>query len=59
MEEKKEKGNFWLTVATFIVNKRKAFLVLFAIACIYCAACMNKIRILQNICRQTVRRELV
>lgn len=42
MEEKKEKGNFWLTVATFIVNKRKAFLVLFAIACIYCAACMNK-----------------
>ena len=25
MEEKKEKGNFWLTVATFIVNKRKAF----------------------------------
>ena len=39
MEEKKEKGNFWLTVATFIVNKRKAFLVLFAIACIYCAAC--------------------
>ena len=37
MEEKKEKGNFWLTVATFIVNKRKAFLVLFAIACIYCA----------------------
>ena len=30
--KKKEKGNFWLTVATFIVNKRKAFLVLFAIA---------------------------
>ena len=27
MEEKKEKGNFWLTVANFIVNKRKAFLV--------------------------------
>ncbi len=49
MEEKKEKGNFWLTVATFIVNKRKAFLVLFAIACIYCAACMNKVSVNQDI----------
>ena len=36
MEEKqeKEKGNFWLTVATFIVNKRKAIYVLFFIAII-------------------------
>lgn len=46
---KKGKGNFWLTVATFIVNKRKAFLVLFAIACIYCAACMNKVSVNQDI----------
>ena len=49
MEEKKEKGNFWLTVATFIVNTRKPFLVLFAIACIYCAACMNKVSVNQDI----------
>lgn len=30
MEEKqeKEKGNFWLTVASFIVNKRKAIEIL-------------------------------
>lgn len=33
MEEKKEKGNFWLTVATFIVNKRKAIYVLFFYCC--------------------------
>lgn len=49
MEEKKEKGNFWLTLANFIVNKRKAFLVLFAIACIYCAFCMNKTTVNQDI----------
>lgn len=49
MEEKKEKGNFWLTLANFIVNKRKAFLVLFAIACVYCAFCMNKTTVNQDI----------
>ena len=49
MAEKKEKGNFWLTLANFIVNKRKAFLVLFAIACVYCAFCMNKTTVNQDI----------
>ena len=49
MEEKKEKGNFWLILANFIVNKRKAFLVLFAIACVYCAFCMNKTTVNQDI----------
>ena len=49
MEEKKEKGNFWLTLANFIVNKRKAFLILFAIACVYCAFCMNKTTVNQDI----------
>lgn len=49
MEEKKEKGNFWLTLANFIVNKRKAFLVLFAIACVYCTFCMNKTTVNQDI----------
>lgn len=32
----KEGGNFWLTVAGFIVDKRKAILLLFACAAIYC-----------------------
>ena len=48
MEEKqeKEKGNFWLTVASFIVNKRKAIEILFVLS----------IRISHPICRQTVKR---
>ncbi|MFR6328042.1 MAG: hypothetical protein ACLUOI_03975 [Eisenbergiella sp.] len=49
MEEKKEKGNFWLTVATFIVNKRKAIYVLFFIAVIYSVASMNKVSVNQDI----------
>lgn len=32
----KEGANFWLTVAGFIVDKRKAILLLFACAAIYC-----------------------
>ena len=36
MEEKqeKEKGNFWLTVAYIILNKRKAIEILFVLAII-------------------------
>ena len=34
-QEKKKKGNLWLTVATFIVNKRKAIEILFVLAIIY------------------------
>ena len=49
MEEKKEKENFWLTVATFIVNKRKAIYVLFFIAVIYSVASMNKVSVNQDI----------
>lgn len=61
MEEKqeKEKGNFWLTVASFIVNKRKAIEILFVLAIIYSVLSINKvqvIRISHPICRQTVRR---
>ena len=35
-EKKEEGGNFWLTVAGFIVDKRKAILLLFICAAIYC-----------------------
>ncbi|MDO4292231.1 MAG: MMPL family transporter [Eubacteriales bacterium] len=49
MEEKKQKGNFWLTAATFIVNKRKAFFILFAIACVYSVVCMNRVSVNQDI----------
>ena len=37
MEEKqeKEKGNFWLTVACFIVKKRKAIEIVFGFGKIY------------------------
>ena len=34
-KEEKQKGNFWLTAATFIVNKRKAIEILFILAIIY------------------------
>ena len=60
MEEKqeKEKGNFWLTVASFIVNKRKAIEILFVLAMIYSVLSINKVQVNQDItsCRQTVRR---
>ena len=36
-KEQKSEGNFWLTVANFIVDKRKAILLLFLFAAIYCA----------------------
>lgn len=51
MEEKEEKkgGNFWLTVATFIVNKRKAILILFVFAIIYSIMSVNKVNINQDI----------
>ena len=41
-QEKKKKGNLWLTVATFIVNKRKAIEILFVLAIIYSVLCINK-----------------
>lgn len=36
-KEEKSGGNFWLTVASFIVDKRKAILLLFLFAAAYCA----------------------
>lgn len=49
MKEEKKKGNFWLAVATFIVNKRKAIEVLFVIAIIYSIFSINKVQVNQDI----------
>ena len=48
MEEKEESG-FWLKVAGFIVDKRKAIEILFVLAIIYSIICMNKVNINQDI----------
>ncbi len=43
MEELKNTKGIMIRLASFIVNKRKAVLVVFAIACIYCAASISKV----------------
>lgn len=48
-KQKKKKGNFWLTLATFIVNKRKAIEVLFVFAIIYSVLSVNKVQVNQDI----------
>ena len=48
-KEEKQKGNFWLSVATFIVNKRKAIEVLFVLAIIYSVMSINKVQVNQDI----------
>lgn len=48
-QEEKKKGNLWLTVATFIVNKRKATEILFVLAIIYSVLCINKVQVNQDI----------
>lgn len=45
MEHKTDRGNFMMQLATFVVNKRNAFVVLFAIACIYCLTTLNKAKV--------------
>lgn len=51
MEEKqeKQKGNFWLVVSTFIVNKRKAIEILFILAIVYSVLSINKVQVNQDI----------
>jgi len=34
-----------MQLATFVVNKRNAFVVLFAIACIYCLTTLNRAKV--------------
>lgn len=48
-EEKKEKSNFWLSVATFIVNKRKAIMVLTVFALVFCFINFNNVKVNQDI----------
>lgn len=48
MEEKKSK-NLMINIATFIVNKRNAFVVLFAIACIYSALSISKVSVIDDL----------
>ena len=48
-KEKKSGGNFWLTVASFIVDKRKAILLLFLFAAAYCAYGATLTRVNQDI----------
>ena len=46
---KKEKGGFWYAIASFIVNKRKALVILFLIASAFCVVSMNKTKVNQDI----------
>lgn len=48
-KEEKKKGNFWLAVATFIVNKRKAIMILFVFAIIYSVLSVSKVQVNQDI----------
>lgn len=47
--ENKEEKNFWLTVSSFIVDKRKAIEILFIVAIIYSVICINKVQVNQDI----------
>ena len=49
MEEKK--GNFWLTLAGFIVDKRKAIEILFILGIIFSVICFDKVQVNQDITR--------
>lgn len=49
MNEEKKEGNFWLTLANFIVDKRKAIEILFVVAIIYSIASVNKVKVNQDI----------
>lgn len=48
-EEKEKKGNFWLTLASFIVDKRKAIEILFVVAIIYSIFSISKVQVNQDI----------
>lgn len=48
-KEGKKEGNIWLSVASFIVNKRKAIEILFVFAIIYSILSVNKVQVNQDI----------
>ena len=45
MEHKIDRNNFMMQLAAFVVNKRNAFVVLFAIACIYCLTTLSRAKV--------------
>lgn len=49
MEDRKKPENFMMKLAAFIVNKRKAFIVLFALACIYSAVSISKVGVINDL----------
>ena len=48
-KEKKKKENVWISLATFIVDKRKAIEILFIFAIIYSVLSVNKVQVNQDI----------
>ena len=49
MEDKKKPESFMMKLATFIVNKRKAFIALFALACIYSVISIPKVGVINDL----------
>ena len=49
MEDKKQPESFMMKLATFIVNKRKAFIALFALACIYSVISIPKVGVINDL----------
>lgn len=49
MEKRKTSDNFMMWLAAFIVNKRKAFIALFALACIYSAVSIPKVGVINDL----------
>lgn len=49
MSEKKTSDNFMMKLAAFIVNKRKAFIVLFVLACIYSVISIPKVGVVNDL----------
>ena len=51
MDDTKNSGinSFMMKLASFIVNKRAAFLVFFVISCIYCITCISKVQVINDL----------
>ncbi|MDO4326915.1 MAG: MMPL family transporter [bacterium] len=49
MGEKRDSENVMMRLARFIVNKRKAFIVLFILACIYSAVSISKVEVINEL----------
>ncbi len=49
MGEKKASESFMMKLARFIVNKRKAFIALFILACVYSVICIPKVGVVDDL----------